>query len=439
MSVRATLLSGLLAAAMAWPAAAQNAQTMLIVDASGSMWGRIGGTPKIAIARDAVRSMLAGWDTSRDIGLVAYGHRQQANCRDIETLIPPGPLNRAQFEATLDALNPIGKTPLIDSVREAAERMGYEDRPASVILVSDGVETCNADPCAAAAALERTGTDFTAHVIGFGIVATEEDQLTCLAEATGGMYLPASNAAELAAAFQTVAAVTPAAAAPAAVVASDEFDGAELGERWTVKNPDETAYIVDGGKLISITTELASIGSDPIENLFLWQGQPLPSGDWDISIDFTSEFTWQKSVIEIGLYQDDDNFVIAQFYGGGSSNEEWYVAVKAETRGQESRDRKRVATASCCPVRYDMEANEANIKNLGATLTLQKRGREYFASFTSNGWTANDKTENPFVVGPVTVLRAGGDPAVYSGTYGTRFGDIQQTTTEIERFTISAR
>src|SRR5690606_24339030 len=60
-----------------------------------------------------------------------------------------------------------------------------------------GVETCQADPCALAAQLERQGVAFTAHVIGFDLSREEHEQLACIAENTGGIFVPAENADEL--------------------------------------------------------------------------------------------------------------------------------------------------------------------------------------------------------------------------------------------------
>ena len=67
---------------------------MLILDGSGSMWGRIDGRPKIEIARESVDGMLADWPEERGIGLMAYGHRREGDCSDIEVLAEPAPLDR---------------------------------------------------------------------------------------------------------------------------------------------------------------------------------------------------------------------------------------------------------------------------------------------------------------------------------------------------------
>jgi Ca-activated chloride channel family protein len=167
---------------------------MIVLDASGSMWGQIEGQPKIAIARKVLRDVLAGASGQVEWGLLAYGHRKKGWCEDIEVLIAPSTGAGAAIAKAVDALNPLGKTPLSASVRQAAETLKYSEDKATVILITDGLETCAADPCAVGRELEKAGVDFTAHVIGFGLSAQEGQQVACLAEETGGRYFPAANA-----------------------------------------------------------------------------------------------------------------------------------------------------------------------------------------------------------------------------------------------------
>nr|CAA6830378.1 MAG: Ca-activated chloride channel family protein [uncultured Thiotrichaceae bacterium] len=185
---------------------AENERTILVLDASGSMWGQLEGKTKIEIARDALKTLVKDWPEDQEAGLVAYGHRKKGDCEDIETLIPVGPLDAAAMSETVDTLNPKGKTPLSAAVKQAAEALKYTEAKATVILLSDGKETCNMDPCALGTELEKLGVDFTAHVIGFD-VTKQEDQagLRCLAENTGGQFIPAGNAIELRAALEKTA------------------------------------------------------------------------------------------------------------------------------------------------------------------------------------------------------------------------------------------
>ena len=107
-----------------------------------------------------------------------------------------------------DGLSPKGKTPLTEAVRQAAAALKYTEDKATVILITDGLETCNADPCAVARELEASGVDFTAHVVGFGLSPEEGRQVACIAEETGGQYFQASDAEGLSEALtETVAEV----------------------------------------------------------------------------------------------------------------------------------------------------------------------------------------------------------------------------------------
>ena len=176
---------------------------MLVLDASGSMWGQIAGKTKVEIARETVADVLGTWKADNAIGLVAYGHRRKGDCSDIETLIEPGPLDKTAFLSTVNNLNAKGMTPLSAAVKHAAGVLKSSERKATVILVSDGEETCNLDPCAVGTELEKSGVDFTAHVIGFDVTDPKHQaQLRCLAENTGGRYFNARNADELGAAIE---------------------------------------------------------------------------------------------------------------------------------------------------------------------------------------------------------------------------------------------
>ncbi|WP_226778883.1 vWA domain-containing protein, partial [Oceaniglobus trochenteri] len=177
---------------------------VIVYDASGSMWGQIDGTSKIEIARKVLGDLITDWDGATNLGLVAYGHRSKGDCTDIETLITPGPVDRAGFVARVNGIRPVGKTPLTAAVQQAADLLSYRDNPATVVLISDGVETCNADPCALSAQLEKQGVKFTAHVVGFDLQDDARESLACIAENTGGVFVPARNADELHAALDQV-------------------------------------------------------------------------------------------------------------------------------------------------------------------------------------------------------------------------------------------
>lgn len=199
------LVAGLLAATEGIAAD----KTMIVLDASGSMWGQIGGRSKIEIARETLGTVLKSVPDGTELGLMVYGHREKGSCSDIELAVPPGAGTQNAITAFVNGLNPKGKTPLTQSVEQAADILKYTEDKATVVLVTDGLETCEADPCALASALESKGVDFTTHVVGFGLTAEEGKQVACLAENTGGKYFQAADAAQLVAALTETVAEAP--------------------------------------------------------------------------------------------------------------------------------------------------------------------------------------------------------------------------------------
>ena len=169
-------------------------KAIIVLDASGSMWGQIDGKPKLEIARETLRNVLKSIPSDLELGFMAYGHREKGNCADIELIVPPAAGTAGAITIAADNLKFLGKTPLTAAVRQAAEALKYTEDKATVILITDGLETCNADPCALGKELEQSGVDFTANVVGFGLTAEEGKQVACLAENTGGKYIQADDA-----------------------------------------------------------------------------------------------------------------------------------------------------------------------------------------------------------------------------------------------------
>jgi len=196
---KAALLSAAMAAFLFSPHSSTQAaeRVILVLDSSGSMAGKINGVPKIDIARNAVRDVLKTLQPGTELGLMAYGHRRKDDCSDIETLAEAAPSNQSRIRSAINALRPIGKTPLGESVKQAAKKLNFTEQKATVILISDGKENCGVDPCALGASLKKQGIDFKAHVIGFSLRQGDDAGLQCLARNTGGMYVAAKDAPSL--------------------------------------------------------------------------------------------------------------------------------------------------------------------------------------------------------------------------------------------------
>ena len=185
--------------------AGDNPRAVIIFDASGSMWGQINGVTKIEIAKNALKRVVREWNPDVELGLTLYGHRFKGDCNDIETVIPVGKIDKNRVISTVMSIKPKGKTPISRTLRKVAEEIKYTEEKATIILISDGKETCDPDPCGTAKELEKQGIDFVTHVIGFNVDKKTSQQLECIADATGGEYFSAKNAAALNKAMKVIA------------------------------------------------------------------------------------------------------------------------------------------------------------------------------------------------------------------------------------------
>ncbi|MCC6280056.1 MAG: VWA domain-containing protein [Saprospiraceae bacterium] len=172
-------------------------QYLFILDASGSMWQKLDGEHKIAVAKSVLNDLVQQLPADARAGLIAYGHRRKSDCDDIETLVTLAPLDKTGFQAQINAINPQGKTPVAKSIAHALALLHSETQPVSIILVSDGLETCDGDACELVRQARTKDAKIMLHVVGFGIEEQDISTLECIAQAGGGQYLPANNANEL--------------------------------------------------------------------------------------------------------------------------------------------------------------------------------------------------------------------------------------------------
>ncbi len=261
---------------------AEREDVIVVLDASGSMWGQIDGEPKIAIARRVIGDLLDQLPTERRIGLMAYGHNRKGDCADIELLAAVGS-DRDAIRQAVESLNPKGKTPLSASVLQAAEALRYTENAATVILVSDGIETCDLDPCEVGTSLEESGVQFTAHVIGFDVTDVDAlAQLECLSSNTGGRFLTAANADELSDALQQTVVEEVTATSSFFLRATVLEDGPviEDGLDWTVQQ-------AGGGDVLFEAT-----GVGPVE-------AEVPAGVYDVSATREGGQTAAAKTVEV--------------------------------------------------------------------------------------------------------------------------------------------
>ncbi len=223
MSLRAALLSAVLTAHPALGVAQEfcNDDAMIVFDGSGSMSFEDFNSldaPRITEARRALRAALPQIAANRRLGLVIYGPGQGDSCANVDLRFGPTSDASDLIMSEVDTLNPAGMTALTEGVRKAAEALNYRSEPATVVLVTDGQETCGGAPCDLADEMLAEASNLTVHIIGFQLraniptfkvpgmdpeAAAERTTVAkCLADKTGGHYLPAENVEELSRALE---------------------------------------------------------------------------------------------------------------------------------------------------------------------------------------------------------------------------------------------
>jgi hypothetical protein len=185
----------------------------LILDSSGSMAEQLeSGQTRIDAAKIVLTDVIAQMPERENVnvGFRVYGHKgnnteagKSESCRSTELKVPINGVDKAKLQAEVDAYEPVGWTPLALSLREAGDDFPAADDNTvnAVVLVTDGLETCDGDPCSASRQIKTGGSAITTHVIGFALSETEQANLQCIVDESGGLLLGAGDVDELSAAL----------------------------------------------------------------------------------------------------------------------------------------------------------------------------------------------------------------------------------------------
>ncbi len=184
----ATLLISLLAAPFGLRAQEPvKTRILFIYDGSNSMNGMWEKTSKHVIAK---RLLIEALDSLRgtpdlEMALRVYGHQKNytrgQECNDTKLEVPFGPDNENSIKQTLNTIRPKGTTPIALSLEKAAGDFPPCDNCRNIIiLITDGIEECDGDPCAVSLALQRKGIILKPFVIGIGLDEKFKKTFNCV-------------------------------------------------------------------------------------------------------------------------------------------------------------------------------------------------------------------------------------------------------------------
>jgi Ca-activated chloride channel family protein len=176
----------------------------LVLDVSGSMRARdIDGGSRMAAAKQAFNEVLDATPQEvrlgiRTLGANYRGDDRKEGCKDTAQLYPVGPLNRTDAKAAVATLQPTGWTPIGPALLKAADDLNGGSGTRRIVLISDGEDTCQPlDPCQVAREIAAKGIGLTIDTLGLVPDAKTRDQLSCIADATGGTYTDVRHKEEL--------------------------------------------------------------------------------------------------------------------------------------------------------------------------------------------------------------------------------------------------
>ncbi|WP_320777686.1 VWA domain-containing protein [Streptomyces sp. CRN 30] len=180
-------------------------QVDLVLDVSGSMRTKdIDGGTRMAAAKQAFNEVLDATPEEvrlgiRTLGADYPGDDRETGCKDTARLYPVGPLDRTEAKTAVATLTPTGWTPIGPALLAAADDFEESGASKRIVLISDGEDTCAPlDPCEVAREIAAKGIGLTIDTLGLVPSAKLRQQLSCIAEATGGTYTSIEHTDELA-------------------------------------------------------------------------------------------------------------------------------------------------------------------------------------------------------------------------------------------------
>lgn len=147
---------------------------LFLLDGSGSMYASMDKDIRINVAKRLLSKIIDSLEkaTEVQVALRVYGHTTppgQRNCKDTRLEVPFKYNNHKQIKDKLKDIKPVGTTLIAYSLQQAAYDFPKEAGVRNIIiLITDGIEECDGDPCAVSEALQSQGVVLRPFIIGLG-------------------------------------------------------------------------------------------------------------------------------------------------------------------------------------------------------------------------------------------------------------------------------
>lgn len=173
---------------------------LFILDASNSMNARWENTTRWDVARETLSKLLDSLEQSPnppEVALRVYGHQRNfppQYCDDTKLEVAFHANSYRHMRNKIKGLRAKGTTPIAHSLEEAAQDFPDNSNGRnSIILLTDGKEECDGDPCKASRMLQEKGIAIRPYIIGMGMELDDIASLDCV-----GRTVNAESPAQLA-------------------------------------------------------------------------------------------------------------------------------------------------------------------------------------------------------------------------------------------------
>lgn len=172
-------------------------RVLFVFDASNSMKTKHNSTTRIQGAKELFYKFLDSLNKQKNIqyALRMYGHSVKyppGDCKDSKLVVPFGKNNIALIKSKVAEAKPTGITPIEHSLTESANDFPDAKAVNMIILITDGIEECEGDPCKARQKLMEKGIVFKPFIIGIGLSVEQIKTFECV-----GDYYDFDNASTL--------------------------------------------------------------------------------------------------------------------------------------------------------------------------------------------------------------------------------------------------
>lgn len=167
---------------------------LFIFDESNSMNANWESRKKIDVAKELLIKIVDSLKNINNVemALRMYGHQSHVppqDCSDTRLEVPFGTHNAEKIKHKLRVTKPKGTTPIANSLEACGDDFPNCNNCRNVvILITDGIEACDGDPCAIALTLFNKGITLKPFIIGIGLDMKFKDAFECI-----GQYYNANN------------------------------------------------------------------------------------------------------------------------------------------------------------------------------------------------------------------------------------------------------